>query len=119
MNGAPLNFIVDTGATYVSLGRSDALKAGVDFTKGEPAMLQTANGLIRAWRVSLDSVRVGEITLRNVDGIVQANDMPIALLGTKVSLDDIERRLGQHIAGVAKDGGGIEWSLGRKRELSL
>lgn len=44
-------------------------------------MLQTANGLIRAWRVSLDSVRVGEITLRNVDGIVQANDMPIALLG--------------------------------------
>jgi len=81
VNGAPLNFIVDTGATYVSLGRSDALKAGVDFTKGEPAMLQTANGLIRAWRVSLDSVRVGEITLRNVDGIVQANDMPIALLG--------------------------------------
>ena len=32
---------------------------------------------------------------------------------------EIERRLGQHIAGVAKDGGGIEWSLGRKRELSL
>ncbi len=32
---------------------------------------------------------------------------------------EIERRLGQHIAGVAKDGGGIEWSLGRKRGLSL
>lgn len=32
---------------------------------------------------------------------------------------EIERRLGQRIAGVAKDGGGIEWSLGRKRGLSL
>ena len=32
---------------------------------------------------------------------------------------EIERRLGQHIAGVAKDGGGIEWSLGRKRGLGL
>lgn len=32
---------------------------------------------------------------------------------------EIERRLGQHIAGVAKDGGGIEWSIGRKRGLSL
>ncbi len=32
---------------------------------------------------------------------------------------EIERRLGRHVAGVAKDGGGIEWSLGRKRGLSL
>ena len=32
---------------------------------------------------------------------------------------EIERRLGQHIAGVAKDGGGIEWSIGRKRGLGL
>ena len=32
---------------------------------------------------------------------------------------EIERKLGQHIAGVARDGGGIEWSLGRKRDLGL
>lgn len=81
INGAAVQFVVDTGATFVSLGRSDALKAGVDFTKGEPAMMQTANGVIRAWRVVLDTVRVGNVTLRNVDGVVQANDMPFALLG--------------------------------------
>jgi type IV secretory pathway VirD2 relaxase len=32
---------------------------------------------------------------------------------------EIERKLGQHIAGVARDGGGIEWSLGRKRDLGI
>ena len=32
---------------------------------------------------------------------------------------EIERKLGQHIAGVARDGGGIEWSLARKRDLGL
>ena len=32
---------------------------------------------------------------------------------------EIERKLGQHVAGVARDGGGIEWGLGRKRDLGL
>ena len=32
---------------------------------------------------------------------------------------EIERKLGQHVAGVAREGGGIEWSLGRKRDLGL
>ena len=32
---------------------------------------------------------------------------------------EIERKLGQHIAGIARDSGGIEWSLGRKRDLGL
>jgi aspartyl protease family protein len=81
INGASMRFIVDTGATFVSLGRSDALKAGIDITKGEPAMMQTANGIVRAWKVRLDTVRVGDVTLRNIEGIVHGNDMPIALLG--------------------------------------
>jgi type IV secretory pathway VirD2 relaxase len=32
---------------------------------------------------------------------------------------EIEKKLGQHVAGIAKNGGGIEWSLGRKRDLGL
>jgi aspartyl protease family protein len=81
INGASMRFIVDTGATFVSLGHSDALKAGIDITKGEPAMMQTANGIVRAWKIRLDTVRVGDVTLRNVEGIVHGTDMPIALLG--------------------------------------
>jgi hypothetical protein len=32
---------------------------------------------------------------------------------------EIDDKLGQHISGVAKSGSGIEWSLGRKRDLGL
>jgi type IV secretory pathway VirD2 relaxase len=32
---------------------------------------------------------------------------------------ELEKRLGQHVTGVAKDGGGIEWGFGRKRDLGL
>ena len=32
---------------------------------------------------------------------------------------ELEKKLGQHVAGVAKDGGGIEWGFGRKRDLGL
>jgi hypothetical protein len=31
----------------------------------------------------------------------------------------LDKRIGQHITGAMRDGGGIEWSLGRKRELGL
>lgn len=81
INGASMNFMVDTGATLVSMGRSDALKAGIDFTKGEPGISQTANGSTRVWRVRLDTVRVGDVTLRNVDGVVHGGDLPFVLLG--------------------------------------
>lgn len=81
INGASMNFMVDTGATLVSMGRSDALKAGIDFTKGEPGISQTANGSTRVWRVRLDSVRVGDVTLHNVDGVVHSSDLPFVLLG--------------------------------------
>ncbi|MGL4409523.1 MAG: retropepsin-like aspartic protease family protein, partial [Zoogloea sp.] len=50
-------------------------------TQAQPASLQTANGVVQAWRVKLDTVQVGDVTLRNVDGIVHGADMPFVLLG--------------------------------------
>ncbi|WP_328824968.1 retropepsin-like aspartic protease family protein [Zoogloea dura] len=81
VNGVAIRFLVDTGATSVALGRSDALKAGVAYTRGEPRVMETANGQARGWLVSLDSVRINGITLRNVPGVVLEVDMPQALLG--------------------------------------
>ncbi|MBN9694933.1 MAG: TIGR02281 family clan AA aspartic protease [Zoogloea sp.] len=81
VNGVSISFLVDTGATSVALGRSDALRAGVAYTRGEPRIMETANGQARGWLVSLDSVRVNGITLRNVPGVVLEVDMPQALLG--------------------------------------
>jgi aspartyl protease family protein len=81
VNGANMRFMVDTGATYVSLGASDARRAGIDVGTGEPGTSITANGVIRVWRVHLNSIRVGDVTMTGIDAAVQESDMPVALLG--------------------------------------
>lgn len=81
INGASMRFIVDTGATFISLGAADARRAGIDAQKGTPGMSMTANGTVRVWKVKLASVKVGDISLSNVDGTVHEHDMPIVLLG--------------------------------------
>jgi len=81
VNGVSVRFLVDTGATMISLGKSDAQRIGLDASKGQRGVSNTANGQISVSRVKLDSVRVGDVTLHNVDALVQQNDMPIALLG--------------------------------------
>jgi aspartyl protease family protein len=81
INGSSVRFVVDTGATLVSLGASDAVRAGLDYRKGEPGTAMTANGVTRIWLVKLNTVKVGDITLHDVDAAVHGHDMPIALLG--------------------------------------
>lgn len=81
VNGVSVQFLVDTGATVISLGQSDAKRIGLDASRGQRGISNTANGQIVVSRVKLDSVRLGGITLHNVDASIQQNDMPIALLG--------------------------------------
>jgi aspartyl protease family protein len=81
INGVPTRFLVDTGATLVSMGKSDAVRANVDFEKGQAGMSMTANGPTRIWKVTLNSVRVGDVVLNQVEAAVHEYDMPIALLG--------------------------------------
>lgn len=82
INGGQVTFMVDTGATMVSLGISDARRLGINYLKGERGASNTANGIATVYHVKLDSVRVGTITMNNVDGVVHENtDMPFVLLG--------------------------------------
>lgn len=81
INGTTLRFMVDTGASMVSLGASDARRIGIDPSKGQVGYSQTANGVTQVSRVKLDTVRVGDIVLNNVDALVHPHDMPFALLG--------------------------------------
>jgi aspartyl protease family protein len=81
INGVSMRFLVDTGATFVSLGAADARRARIDATKGTPAMTMTANGAARVWKVKLHSVKVGGVTLSDVDATVHEQDMPVVLLG--------------------------------------
>ena len=81
INGTSVKFMVDTGATKVSLGASDARRIGIDSSKGQQGFANTANGTASVSLVKLDTVRVGEIVLNNVDALVHEQDMPFALLG--------------------------------------
>ncbi|MDI6746579.1 MAG: TIGR02281 family clan AA aspartic protease [Rhodocyclaceae bacterium] len=81
INGVPMRFLVDTGATFISLGAADARRARIDVAKGTPGTSMTANGPVRVWLVRLESVKLGGITLRDVDASVHEQDMPVVLLG--------------------------------------
>lgn len=80
INGTSVRFMVDTGASLVSIGAGDARRMGIDPGKGVRGVSNTANGRVVVSLVKLNSVRIGDIELHNVDGSVHQNDMP-ALLG--------------------------------------
>ncbi|MFM1891069.1 MAG: hypothetical protein RLZ44_146 [Pseudomonadota bacterium] len=84
VNGQPVDFLVDTGASVVALGEAQARRLGIPFEReGTPVQLATAAGVAAGYRVTLDRVRVGEIELRNVDGsVIMGEGPPRALLGT-------------------------------------
>lgn len=81
VNGVSVKFLVDTGASMISLGASDARRMGLDFGKGERGVSYTANGQALVSKIQLDTVRVGDITLHNVDALIHQTEMPVALLG--------------------------------------
>jgi len=81
INGKTVRFLVDTGASMVSMGAGDARRIGIDASKGQMGQVQTANGVTQVSLVKLDTVRIGDIVLNNVDATVHQQDMPIVLLG--------------------------------------
>jgi len=81
INGRAVSFILDTGATMVAMSAADAQRIGLDFSKGQPVMLNTANGNAPGYRIKLDSVRVGDVEVYDIDAIVAQQPMPYILLG--------------------------------------
>ena len=81
INGKSVRFLVDTGASYVSMGAAQAQQLGVDFMKGQRGVMNTANGQVGAYKVKLASVRVGDVQLYDVDGVVSEMPMDAVLLG--------------------------------------
>ena len=81
INGRPVRFMVDTGATSVAIGAAEAERLGIDFRRGIPGYGGTANGLVQMWKVRLPSVRIGDVEVFDVDGAVLNASMPYVLLG--------------------------------------
>jgi len=81
INGRPVQFMVDTGATLVAISQSEAERIGLDWRNAPQALTQTANGAVPVHRVSLSAVRVGEVEVANVEAVVMPAQMPYVLLG--------------------------------------
>jgi len=82
VNGVPMRFLVDTGASAVVLSAGDASRLGIDWRKGQRVTMHTASGTTTGHVVRLDSLRVGAIELSNVEGVVlEQGPGPVGLLG--------------------------------------
>lgn len=80
INGRPVTFLVDTGATTVALNSLVAQQLGVDYLAGQRHRVQTAAGIVAAYRVTLTSVAVGTLTLHNVEASVLEGAFPAQIL---------------------------------------
>jgi aspartyl protease family protein len=71
VQGFPVRFLVDTGATSVAMSEGQANRLGIDFrVSGRPLMVGTASGTVKAWSVTLSSVKIGEIEVRGVEASI-------------------------------------------------
>jgi aspartyl protease family protein len=81
VNGAPMRMLVDTGASFVTLTAADARAAGI--APGELVFnrhASTANGFVRMAMVTLREIRLGQLSLNDVDAAVLEN-LNLSLLG--------------------------------------
>lgn len=81
INGQNVQFMVDTGASTVSLDAQLATRLGIDYRKGRPVQVGTANGTAQGWLINLPNIRVGGLQQANVSATVVQQTMPYVLLG--------------------------------------
>lgn len=81
INGKPVQFMVDTGATTVAMGRGEAERLGIDWKSGQRSLAQTAGGVVASYGVQLTSVRIGDVEVFGVNATILPAEMPVVLLG--------------------------------------
>lgn len=94
INGATLKFLLDTGATSVALNSGDAKFANIDYKSGTPVQVNTANGVVNAYHVIIANLKIGSITLSQVEAnVVEGGSPSIVLLGmSALSRLDMKRQ---------------------------
>lgn len=82
INGAPITFVVDTGASGIVLTRQDAARVGLETeTLAFVSEAMTANGSVRTAPVWLEEVRLGPFEDRSLPAFVNGGEMDRSLLG--------------------------------------
>jgi aspartyl protease family protein len=97
INGAETRALIDTGATAVALSSDEARRLGVGYSGTARVQIATAGGPKTGYRVTLATVRVGDVTLHNVDAVVMEGgreQLPITLIGMSFLRGVDMRRVG-------------------------
>ena len=82
VNGHPVHFLLDTGATKVTVGARDARNLGIDLDSLKyDIRVQTAKGINFVAYIQFDSIQIGNILIKNVDGYVAKEGLSGSLLG--------------------------------------
>lgn len=95
INGQPVTFMVDTGATWISMSGQHAKRLGIDYrVRGKRSRVSTANGIVPVFVVNLDRVKVGDIELHHVAAaVLEADSGREILLGMSfLNRVEIERK---------------------------
>ena len=92
INGQLVDFIVDTGASSIAMNHREADRLGIDWRNGRRFMAGTAGGDTPSYRITLDTVSVGDITLRNVEAAVVVADTSNEILLGMTFLSRMEMR---------------------------
>jgi aspartyl protease family protein len=93
IDGKPVKFAVDSGATLIAMSRPAAERLGIKFRKlGKQSSAHTAGGQVKTYELKFDVIRVGHIVVRNVLGSVIDGDFPNEILLGNSFLSRVEMR---------------------------
>lgn len=82
INNQPVRFLVDTGANTVAMNSALAQRLKIDYKRGQQGMATTASGYVRVYGIKLQSIRIGDIEVFNVDaGVIEGPEPATPLLG--------------------------------------
>jgi aspartyl protease family protein len=81
INGVSVNMMVDTGASLIALPAADATRIGLNYKAGRMGRANTAGGVVNTYLIKLDTIKIGDIELHQVDASVIEAGLTMPLLG--------------------------------------
>jgi len=92
INGHSVNMLIDTGANIVAINAKTASSLSIDMSNSRPAQVETASGMVSSRIVTLETVSVGGIKVRNVKAVVIEGVYPVDILLGMSFLEHVDIR---------------------------
>jgi len=93
INGRRAQFLVDTGASTISMSSTTAKRLGLRYENSPVVRVATAQGVTKGFQINLQKVEVGGIRVNNVAAIVLEGEYPLDVLLGNSYLSQVEMRI--------------------------